>query len=253
MKLYHYTSLESFSKIWMSHSLLFAESKGTNDVFESQKFLSIDHCKIPYNGEETELEAQGHFNKMFWAEVNKYKQISLIQDYKDGTMGYASPMMWGHYAQKGKGVCIELESEKINFPENGCAHKAVEYTKEVPIINLTDGVDLHTEELIRDYIRNNIDTIFFKKHRHWEHENEYRVISDTEVALDIKDAIANVYLPYNEEDIEFQIVEKLVEGSNVDLSMILTYGSSYRRISAISIRKLKECREFNKRRKNIDI
>ena len=113
MKLYHYTSLESFSKIWISHSLLFSNSNRTNDVFESKKILSIGDCRIPYNGETSNLEVQGHFNKLFWKEVNKYGQISLIQDYKDGIKGYASPMMWGHYAQKGKGVCIELDFERV--------------------------------------------------------------------------------------------------------------------------------------------
>ncbi len=252
MKLYHYTSLDSFSKIWMSRSLLFSESKGTNDVFESKKILAIDHCTVPYNGEKTELEVQGHFTEKFWSELDKYKQISLIRDYEDGTKGYASPMMWGHYAQKGKGICIELESEKINFPINRCIHKAVEYTNEVPIINLTDGVDLRTEELIRDYIRKNTDTIFFKKHIHWEHENEYRIISDTEDALDIKDAITNIYLPYDNKSIEYQIVEKLVEGSGIDLSSILILGSSYRKITAFSSRKLKECIDFNNQRNRID-
>ena len=113
MKLYHYTSLDSFSKIWISHSLLFSESKRTDDVFESIKILEIGECRLPYNGEEKGLEVQGHFNKMFWDEVGKYKQISLLHDYKDGIKGCASPMMWGHYAQKGKGVCIEFDSEKI--------------------------------------------------------------------------------------------------------------------------------------------
>ena len=149
MKLYHYTSLDSFSKIWINHSLLFSESKRTNDVFESIKILEIGECRLPYNGEETGLDVQGHFNKMFWNEVGKYKQISLLHDYKDGIKGYASPMMWGLYAQKGKGVCIEIDSEKILFPKDGCIHnKEVKYTTEVPIINLTDGVDLHNKELI---------------------------------------------------------------------------------------------------------
>ena len=78
MKLYHYTSLDSFSKIWISHSLLFSESKRTNDVFESIKILEIGEPRLPYNGEEKGLEVQGHFNKMFWDEVAKYKQISLL-------------------------------------------------------------------------------------------------------------------------------------------------------------------------------
>lgn len=238
MKLYHYTSLESFSKIWISHSLLFSNSKGTNDIFEVKKMLSIGSCILPYNGEPTILEVQGHFNKMFWKEVNKYKQISLIQDYKDGTKGYASPMMWGHYAQKGKGVCIELDFDKIKFP-NGCIHKEVEYTNEVPVINLTDGVDLHTIDLIKNYIEKNIDTIFFKKHIHWEHENEYRIVSKNCSALNIAHAITNIYVQYQSEDIECKIIEKIIEGSNINVSAMFVGGSSFRKITPLNIQSLK--------------
>ena len=237
MKLYHYTSLESFSKIWISHSLLFSNSNRTNDVFESKKILSIGDCRIPYNGETSNLEVQGHFNKLFWKEVNKYGQISLIQDYKDGIKGYASPMMWGHYAQKGKGVCIELDFEKIQIPPNGCIHKAIEYTDKVPIIELNNGVDLHTRKLIQDYIKENLDTVFFKKHVHWEHENEYRIISDIYSSLNIKEAITNIYMPYQSENTEYKIIEKLLEGSKVDIKEITTYGSSFRQISAFNFKK----------------
>ena len=34
MKLYHYTSIEAFKKIWESKSLKFSVSKTTNDYFE---------------------------------------------------------------------------------------------------------------------------------------------------------------------------------------------------------------------------
>ena len=148
-------------------------------------------------------------------------------------------MMWGHYAQKGKGVCIEIDSEKIQFPKDGCIHKKeVEYTTEVPIINLTDGVDLHNKELINKYIDEHIDDIFFKKHIHWECENEYRIVSNKANSLDIQDAITNIYLPYNEADVEYKIIEKLVDGSKVGLLTILTYGSNHRKITAYDSRKL---------------
>ena len=240
MKLYHYTSLDSFSKIWISHSLLFSESKRTNDVFESRKILEIGKCILPYNGEETGIEVQGHFNKIFWDEVGKYKQISLLHDYIDGTKGYASPMMWGHYAQKGKGVCFEIDSEKIKFPPNECIHKEVEYTTEVPIINLTDGVDLHNKELINKYIDEHIDDIFFKKHIHWEHENEYRIISQSLDFLDIRDAITCVYIYYDIVDVEYKIIKKLLEDSNVDIKLIMTVGANKRDITAFNHKYFKE-------------
>ena len=57
-------------------------------------------------------------------------------------------------------------------------------------------------------------------------------------SLDIQDAITNIYLPYNEADVEYKIIEKLVDGSKVGLLTILTYGSNHRKITAYDSRKL---------------
>lgn len=42
MKLYHYTSVESFCKIWLSKHLLLSEYKNVNDIFEKQKIAAIE-------------------------------------------------------------------------------------------------------------------------------------------------------------------------------------------------------------------
>ena len=57
-------------------------------------------------------------------------------------------------------------------------------------------------------------------------------------SLDIQDAITNIYLPYNEADVEYKIIEKLVDGSKVGLLTILTYGSYNWKITAYDSRKL---------------
>ena len=233
-KLYHYTSLDSFSKIWVSGHLLFANSKGTNDIFESKKVLSIGKCTLPYNNESTQYEVMGHFNKMFWDEVDKYKQISLVKDYSDNIPGYSSPMMWGHYAERGKGVCIEIDLEQIIIPKNDCYSHSIRYTKNVPIIDLNNGEILSTPALIQNFIKRNIHRIFFNKHNHWKFENEYRIISKTLDYLDIKKAITCVYIYHDLEDVEYKIVKKLLEGSDVDIKLIMTAATNTRKITAFS-------------------
>ena len=63
-----------------------------------------------------------HFLILFFREIDSYKQISLTKNYKT-LKGYASPMMWGQYARRKTryntwkdGVCIELESSRIERP-----------------------------------------------------------------------------------------------------------------------------------------
>lgn len=51
-------------------------------------------------------------------------------------------------------------------------------------------------------------------------ENEYRIVPNKAKSLDIQDAITNIYLPYNEEDVEYKIIEKLVDGSHPHIAHI---------------------------------
>ena len=91
-KLYHYTSFESAIKILVSNKLLFGKLSNLNDINESFRPLfyssSINH--------ENALK-----------ELSKYKQISLARDGK--LKGFAIPSMWGHYAEKGYGVCLVFD------------------------------------------------------------------------------------------------------------------------------------------------
>lgn len=47
MKLYHYTSIDSFKKIWENKSLKFSVSKTTNDSFERNKSLWLTSGSFP--------------------------------------------------------------------------------------------------------------------------------------------------------------------------------------------------------------
>ena len=239
MKLYHYTSLDSFIKIWMSGHLLFADSNCTNDIFESKKISSLGNCKIPHVDGETDIEIMGHFMKMLWGEVNNYKQISLTQDYSGKMPGYSSPMMWGQYANKGNGVCFELNSDKLDLSSTDSISNPIEYTDEVPILEIED-IDLSSQDKILRFVEDKINDIFFKKHIHWQFENEYRLISKNKIFLDISKAVTNVYLPYKEDSVEFKIVDKLLEGSNVDIRVLTTTGSNIRKISSYNYSRLKE-------------
>jgi len=100
--LYHYTTLESFLKIWVTKTLLFSNASNMNDILESHKSLWIKAMSKDIFQRYSEI-------------VYSYKQISLTMDYDSYLMGCMSRMMWGHYGQKGDGVCIELDKSKLKL------------------------------------------------------------------------------------------------------------------------------------------
>ena len=195
MKLYHYTSIDSFNKIWESKSLKFCVSKTTNDSFERNKSLRL--TKNSFLSLKDGGAIESFFNSVF-REIDSYKQISLTKNYKT-LKGYASPMMWGQYARSKTryntwkdGVCIELESSRIERPTDSFFEGEVTYEEIVPM-PLLEGIDPLQSDAAARYVTLNQNLLFFTKHKHWEHENEYRIVCKGVEYLDISKAITGIY------------------------------------------------------------
>lgn len=196
--LYHYTSFDSFVKIWLSQRLLFSPLSKMNDVQEkSVRCASSSPNSIPI------LLAYDEIRR-------KYKQISFTMDYDSYFKGCMSTIMWGHYADKCNGVCIEFDASKLSFPKGalfGPIHykKVLEHNTPIPSsVKAIGDID--------KYIRRNSKRILFTKQSGWREENEYRVVSADEDFLDISGAITAVYLT-SFKSTECLLTEKLVNGT----------------------------------------
>ena len=133
MKLYHYTTFSSFCSIWIQQKLRFSEWTNCNDVYEREKIYNFTLQSKEYKGKKFSAEVFHQFTQDVFKEVGLYRQISFCLDYKD-VKGYASPMMWGHYARdyQRSGVCLELDSSKIKYPRNTKIYKKkVSYRKDL--------------------------------------------------------------------------------------------------------------------------
>ena len=111
MNLYHYTKFSSFGSIWIQQKIKFSEWTNCNDVFEREKIYNLTLQSKKYNGKECPPERFKQFVSEVFKEAEQYRQVSFSLDYND-LKGYASPMMWGHYARdfQRSGICIELDS-----------------------------------------------------------------------------------------------------------------------------------------------
>ena len=120
-RLYHYTSFNSFVRIWLTKTLKFGEVTDMNDMFESN-FSAQCHT----------LEDAKLLDK-YLKEKKRYKQISLTMDYDSYTQGCMSQMMWGVYGDKGNGVCIEFDYAKLmEHIKKGMLHDTIYYTPQLP-------------------------------------------------------------------------------------------------------------------------
>ena len=124
--LYHYTSFESAIKILASQKLLFSTVGTLNDINESSG--------VDYLSKDITVKEQERFDYL----LNSYSQLSFTMDTKN-RRGFDIPAMWGHYAERGRGVCFAFD-KRMMIKE---ARKRSLYSKEVnysPILDL-DSLD----------------------------------------------------------------------------------------------------------------
>lgn len=180
-KLYHYTSFDTFVKIWLSKKLRYSLVTNVNDIQEAESLSA----SVPHPNLMAVIYAYHDIRK-------KYKQISFTMDFDSYMRGCMSPMMWGHYADKRKGVCIEIDYEKLSLPKD-CYAAPIKYKM---ILNKSRFIDsgVLTIKQIHQFIKKHKSDIFFTKQKCWEGENEYRIISNQDEYLDISNAITAVYL-----------------------------------------------------------
>jgi len=218
MILYHYTSVEKFKLIWSSKTIWFAPAETTNDFFERFKTFVLTQDTFMCDGKQLDRSRLDHFDEKIRAELSKYRQVSFSYDYDDGLKGYASPMMWGQYAwhKKGEewqnGVCIAIDSDKVKMPSLVKPEKVrYDFTLEPPKV---ENIDYTKEDAAALFVERNLATYFFTKHKHWEHENEYRYICKQEGVLDISDAIIGVYTLFDN-NTPLEDIEDIVKDSSL--------------------------------------
>jgi len=244
MKLYHYTTFTNFCSIWIQQKLKFSEWTNCNDVFEREKVFMFTLNSRIYNGKECPPESFRKFYLNVFEEIKRYKQVSFSKDYRDGIEGYASPMMWGHYARdyQRSGVCIELDASKIKMPKKTIIYKrGVRYSKTL-LATHVGGVDAEKYDAAQTFVVNNINQLFFVKHFHWKFENEYRYLSkEPDVALDISDAIMSVYV-LGEDDITLQLVKRIITDTQ-KISFLNVGGLKTLKLNSLNLYEIEELKE----------
>ena len=193
MKLYHYTTFATFiDYILPTKKLKFGMLKNANDPKDSHKTFIWEF------GSELNLtySALDQMTEIFYKEWDKYQYISFCIT-SETNDGYSIPSMWAHYGENHNGVCIEIDSEKLKFEEY-LFSQPVEYDEIIPLPRYSDKpsdreISISTYNFFRKYNKQ----FFFKKHKCWEYEQEYRIVCYNDTSdpcyLDISDAITAVY------------------------------------------------------------
>jgi hypothetical protein len=250
MKLYHYTTFDNFASIWESKILRFSYSKNTNDFFEREKTYVYSQGEF---AEKENVWGKIAFDKVMKDvanELDKYRQVSFCRDYGKNMPGYASPMMWGQYARSkdvnGKwqdGVCIELESDMFMKPDNVFYEHKINYPPKVKAPYL-HKISFTKEKAAERFVIKYRNLLFFTKHKHWEHEREYRFVSKYECEIGISNAITGIYVLHD--DSTLKRIEEIVKDDSL-INFLFITGTDDLKLKSINLKEYRELLETMRR------
>lgn len=161
INLYHYTNFDNCLKIILSQTLLFNHLNKLNDINESFRPLYFKDF-------ENDFESM---NNKFQRILDSYQQLSLTIDGR--RKGFDIPSMWGHYADKGNGICLVLDTEIIlsSLMDKVRFYDSVSYSDNFCPEIFTN----HNSK--KDFSDEEMKNMFFIKTYDWSYEQEYRILA----------------------------------------------------------------------------
>jgi hypothetical protein len=227
MPLFHYTKLSTL----LEHILPYQKLKSNdlncmNDPRESHPW-SFGGINIPLETlfpdykNETHIDCQMRFGKM----IKDRLQVICFSGAKKE--GWNNEMMWAHYAEKQRGVCLEFDTEELttvvenHFPSSDWVLEDVNYIQnpvDSPWIywNTSISIEYNFNQNIKRIYR---DLILHKSH-FWEKEDEKRLIfldHSNAVYLPIKPCLKAIYLGIGFPRIYLPAIENLIVGWDVKI------------------------------------
>lgn len=174
--------------------------KNTSAIVQSQDLVKIKRAFSNENPSQimayTRKDLTGEIDS-FQSELRNFGILSLAEDEKD-------ILMWSHYADDHKGVCIEFERAETNDLGNPKATKKVVYTKNYPSMSVKSLLsdDGHHNSLMR---------VLYTKSEHWSYEKEWRNFQPTGGKVyPIPGRILSITFGVRASEIDIDIVKKLV-------------------------------------------
>lgn len=199
MKLYKYCGVDEYTlENLRNNQLYFGQIYNANDPFEGA-FTFVIHpsaedafMRMMYGDEEVD---KGLLLRYSFSELHSELERQLRHQVRDG-IGLScfseckgSIIMWGHYGDKQKGICLEFDKQFAPFKH---AWK-VDYVDKIHKINFRDK-----EAVSPDAIDKEIISIFTKKFHSWDYEREWRMIDNVGSLINYPiEALKGIYFGFD--------------------------------------------------------
>ena len=200
-KIYHYTTLEKALEFILPKKQLRTNSlHHMNDPKENQLWtfggggVGIEGMYPEIYSPESHIDLQYKLGD----EIKSSCQIlCFVNDHSNH--GVLNEIMWAHYANNHRGVCLEIDSTKF-IEEN--KDQLSDYVFEPVTYGLHEQLffwahsNLGKDDNIKAFVKKEYKNLFLRKSFYWEHENEKRLLifDPLQRYLSIKDSLIGVYI-----------------------------------------------------------
>ena len=138
----------------------------------------------------------------FKSKLKNFGILSLAENAKD-------ILMWSHYADEHKGICIELERSEGNELGNIKITRKVIYTKNYPSLNSKVLLTATKTE-------SSLKRVLYTKSEHWTYEQEWRTFKPIGGKVyPIPGKIKSITFGVRSSDMDIEIIKKLINGCNI--------------------------------------
>lgn len=225
--LYHYTSTEIFlEKILPKFHLKLAPISGTNDPRENRTYSFALKNATDTEDIDFWIHKEAHFAELVRQNV---KVCCFSKDYKINNCpfsGFNLPRMWAQYGDKHKGVCIEINTEKLISENkdlfNIAKIKSVKYQSKMkpPTVDQSKLDQESIKEYAMDFRNKNLDFLFFTKFIDWKSEHEVRILffdkKDGDQFFSIKNSISRIILGIDFNKVYTPSIQKYVDYDKIE-------------------------------------
>jgi len=212
--LYKYKPLNQFTlDVIANNRIYYPKPDSFNDPFDTKCYFKnssalvqsqdTEKIKIAFPG-DSPTKMMAYTKQDLTKEIDSFKNklkdfgiLSLAEDEKD-------ILMWSHYADDHKGVCIEFERTESNELGDPKVTRKVAYTKNYPSMSVKSL-------LSEDSYHNSLMRVLYTKSEQWSYEKEWRNFQSTGGEVyPIPGRVLSITFGVRSTKIDIDIVKKLV-------------------------------------------
>lgn len=192
-----------------------SDRKKADKEIQYYRYLSTE-----YGDYRIDKEVQNYYMRMIYDEI--LRQLDLTMK-SHGVLSlssqWKSPLMWSHYADEHKGICIEYDIS------HAVCEKPVEVdykgSRGILISNIVEWV-FNNSEIAKKEIENKY---FYTKASQWGYEEEWRYISESQGRRSVPFHTTGIYFGMRCEVSIVSSIVKLMNGAETNIKFFQTYVS----------------------------